>query len=567
MKKKGFTLVELLAVIAILAILVIIALPNVMKMFTGAKEKTFITEVQSLYRGAEREYIKDMAFSTGSKIYSKCREGCTKGLDMQVRDDLDYYIEINPSGSIVTFYARDNSYQYSYTGNNMKINDIKEAQDISQLADNEILDIKEIVSPTLPPGNPELGNYFNANKRTYYSTLNEALSEASSNQTIKVLNQIQENTPISIPSSVNDLKIDFNGNDVVFDTSMETLGVNNGNIILTNSFNEDKGIDSWTSIKNNGTITIKEHAMINSENEAVDNKGTLNIEGGSIHGREASAIMNTGTINMSSGYVGAYIDAINNESGTVNITGGEISAIYGIANGKNGRLTINDGVTVSGWTYAIGNAGTFIANGGTIKAVYAYGVTGIVNSGTATINDIDITTSVTYNSGHSSKGIDNKATGQLYFKKGTIKASVGSGYQTYGIYNEGNITIDDCNITATSGKVGSIGAYGIYNKGNATIKSGIITSAYYGIFVDTDKTLVLGTNDSSVSTTKPEIFANGTNGIGIQNNGIFEFYDGIIKGKSKSINGLVDNSPAGHYIHEETIDNVKISKLLVSPDK
>ena len=33
MKKQGFTLVELLAVIAIMAILVIIALPNVLKMF------------------------------------------------------------------------------------------------------------------------------------------------------------------------------------------------------------------------------------------------------------------------------------------------------------------------------------------------------------------------------------------------------------------------------------------------------------------------------------------------------------------------------------------------------
>ena len=37
--KKGFTLVELLAVIAILAILVIIALPNVMGMFNEAKKK------------------------------------------------------------------------------------------------------------------------------------------------------------------------------------------------------------------------------------------------------------------------------------------------------------------------------------------------------------------------------------------------------------------------------------------------------------------------------------------------------------------------------------------------
>ena len=33
MKKQGFTLVELLAVIAIMAMLVIIALPNVLKMF------------------------------------------------------------------------------------------------------------------------------------------------------------------------------------------------------------------------------------------------------------------------------------------------------------------------------------------------------------------------------------------------------------------------------------------------------------------------------------------------------------------------------------------------------
>ena len=41
MKYKGFTLVELLAVIAILALLVIIALPNVLKMFNQAKKDTF----------------------------------------------------------------------------------------------------------------------------------------------------------------------------------------------------------------------------------------------------------------------------------------------------------------------------------------------------------------------------------------------------------------------------------------------------------------------------------------------------------------------------------------------
>ena len=42
MKKKGFTLVELLAVIAILAILVIMALPAVLSMFTKARVCCYI---------------------------------------------------------------------------------------------------------------------------------------------------------------------------------------------------------------------------------------------------------------------------------------------------------------------------------------------------------------------------------------------------------------------------------------------------------------------------------------------------------------------------------------------
>ena len=46
--KKGFTLVELLAVIAILAILVIIALPSVISMYNNAKKQVFLTEAQTV---------------------------------------------------------------------------------------------------------------------------------------------------------------------------------------------------------------------------------------------------------------------------------------------------------------------------------------------------------------------------------------------------------------------------------------------------------------------------------------------------------------------------------------
>ena len=46
--KKGFTLVELLAVIAILAILVIIALPNVINMYTKTQKEAFLTETKKI---------------------------------------------------------------------------------------------------------------------------------------------------------------------------------------------------------------------------------------------------------------------------------------------------------------------------------------------------------------------------------------------------------------------------------------------------------------------------------------------------------------------------------------
>ncbi len=145
MKKKGFTLVELLAVIAILAILVIIALPNIMGIFNNAKKSSFLTEAKRIYRGAEQAYVKDAFSSSGSKIYAKCKNGCSNELDMDVRDDLEYYIEINSSGKIVKYYIKDNSYQFKYDGE-MTINDIKDAQDIGILSESEILVIDNSVS-------------------------------------------------------------------------------------------------------------------------------------------------------------------------------------------------------------------------------------------------------------------------------------------------------------------------------------------------------------------------------------------------------------------------------------
>ena len=106
--KKGFTLVELLAVIAILAILIIIALPNILEMFNNAKRDSFVTEARSIYKSAQQNYIVD----GGSEyIYSNI-DGEADELNMSGRTNYEYLIGFNDAGNIVTFIMYDDNYCY-----------------------------------------------------------------------------------------------------------------------------------------------------------------------------------------------------------------------------------------------------------------------------------------------------------------------------------------------------------------------------------------------------------------------------------------------------------------------
>ena len=96
MKNKGFTLVELLAVIAILAILVIIALPNVLKMFNDSKKNSFITETKTVYSEVSKKYISESM--KGNKLTYISSKDDTK-LEMTGRD-LQYCVLLNTDGSV-----------------------------------------------------------------------------------------------------------------------------------------------------------------------------------------------------------------------------------------------------------------------------------------------------------------------------------------------------------------------------------------------------------------------------------------------------------------------------------
>ena len=140
MKRKGFTLVELLAVIAILAILVIIALPNVMGLFNTAKENSFKTEVEEVFKTAQQTWMQDSMFKTDNKVYSRVKNGsCTNSLDLSGRSDLEYYIVVDKSGKVKEYYATDGTFQYSYNEGDLKIEKITEVQKVADVGENKLV--------------------------------------------------------------------------------------------------------------------------------------------------------------------------------------------------------------------------------------------------------------------------------------------------------------------------------------------------------------------------------------------------------------------------------------------
>ena len=123
MNKKGFTLVELLAVIAILAILVIIALPNVLKMYNDSKKNAFMTEAQNLAKEVSSKYISESMKGNKVTVISNKQNP----LDMTGRK-LEYNFELDSQGKIKNMIVSNGTYCISTNKDYTKItrNDISD---------------------------------------------------------------------------------------------------------------------------------------------------------------------------------------------------------------------------------------------------------------------------------------------------------------------------------------------------------------------------------------------------------------------------------------------------------
>jgi type IV pilus assembly protein PilA len=147
MNKKGFTLVELLAVIAILAILVIIALPNVMSLFNEAKKNSFSNEVKEIYKTAQQEWMNDSMHTTQEITYGRGVTGnndcVTDELSLSGRTELNYAITINKAGKVTRYIATDGTYTFDdTTPTGLEIDAISEIKSVTDTEGKTDADIK-----------------------------------------------------------------------------------------------------------------------------------------------------------------------------------------------------------------------------------------------------------------------------------------------------------------------------------------------------------------------------------------------------------------------------------------
>ena len=114
-KQKGFTLVELLAVIVILAIIMLLAIPAVLDTMAVAKRKTFVEYIDKAVNQAQNKITEAQLLGEGAS-------GCViynikNDLGFSNTGDFDGYILINTLGSeiYVTMYDKDqmiSAYEY-----------------------------------------------------------------------------------------------------------------------------------------------------------------------------------------------------------------------------------------------------------------------------------------------------------------------------------------------------------------------------------------------------------------------------------------------------------------------
>jgi len=107
--QKGFTLVELLAVIVILAVVILIAVTAVIPRMNDARKGAFADEVMAYIRGAQEAYVESqMDGGAGDTCFTVAWLNANK-IDKK-GEAYSGYVSINTTNGAGTAYIKNNKY-------------------------------------------------------------------------------------------------------------------------------------------------------------------------------------------------------------------------------------------------------------------------------------------------------------------------------------------------------------------------------------------------------------------------------------------------------------------------
>ena len=256
---------------------------------------------------------------------------------------------------------------------------------------------------------------YTINDTSWYETLQQAITAASSGNTIKVIKDVTDSSQATVPSGktltldtnsktitktsytiTNNGTLTITGTGTITTSGAFNLITNNGTTNITGACTlSQTSSGAYSTIFGNGNLNITANAKISCTsyvaiNHDSGNTSTMTISAGTISGKFPLCFRGT-TLNITGGTItGNSSYAIyNGSTGTVNISNATITGkTYGIQNNRTGTININSG-TISGGEHGVFNeaAGTVNIKGGTITGethgVYSANAGGTVTIGTS----------------------------------------------------------------------------------------------------------------------------------------------------------------------------------------
>ena len=145
-KKKGFTLVELLATIVIIALIAGIAGISISTISKNARRNMFILGTKNIYRAA----IQKNFFNTKTAVLFS-----TGSLDVDGGEDIEYSISTNTIGQIICFQAANEEYMWIYRNKGFPLaseDDVAREEELADRDDEVILDCSgsQLFDSTIP---------------------------------------------------------------------------------------------------------------------------------------------------------------------------------------------------------------------------------------------------------------------------------------------------------------------------------------------------------------------------------------------------------------------------------